>query len=236
MYRVIKVRVTIAILAMSVWCCAQALVPNESTAAVAANPEAKSPVRVLVTAFPGMHGYTHEEHRCLARVIYVEARGESNEGQKLVAYVAMLRAKRGLKAEGGATICGVINKKSVRTVTVDTGKKLVSHTVVRRQFSGIKGNNEPKDMRAWVKAWANALEVLEGRFVPEGDLRFATHYIEPTSASAEGRCWFKRNLIAINWEGNHLFYREPTQKEKEILKSVSADAECSNKQLVASRQ
>lgn len=235
MFRVIKVRVAIALVAMLVWCLAEMFTPNESTAAVAANPEAKSPVRVLVTAFPGMYDYTHEEHACLARVIYVEARGESNEGQKLVAYVAMLRAKRGLKSEGGSTICGVINKKSVRTVTVDTGKKLVTRTVVRRQFSGIKGASEHKEMRAWVKAWANALDVLEGRFVPDGDLRYATHYIEPTSASAEGRCWFKRNLIAINWEGNHLFYREPTQKEKEILKSVSADAECTNKQLVASR-
>jgi spore germination cell wall hydrolase CwlJ-like protein len=131
-------------------------------------------------------------------VVYTEARGESDEGQHTVAYVAYMRALLDLPGYGGPTPCGV--------------------ALANKQFDGIRGTAfVPKEPLAWQKALIVAHMVLTKRFVPEGELRFATYYLAPKDASKTGWCWFKRNLIPIGWVGQHLFYREPLRYERGML-------------------
>lgn len=59
-------------------------------------------------------GYGHGAQDCLTRIIYHEARGESDEGQMAVAEVVINRAKSG---EFPKTICGVVRQGGQFTST-----------------------------------------------------------------------------------------------------------------------
>lgn len=133
--------------------------------------------------------------KCLAGVVYTEARSESDEGQLMVAFVAYMRALLDLPGTGGPTICGV--------------------AFAERQFDGVKARtfvaHEPA---AWNRALLVAYVVVTKRFVPKGEIRYATHYLVPEKSGEAGRCWFERTLVPIAFVGAHRFYRMPLHYEK----------------------
>ena len=132
---------------------------------------------------------------CLARAVYVEARGESDYGQLMVAYVIRYRTLLDLPGTGGRTLCKAIYAKA--------------------QVNGVSGKTwAPDDMFAWGVALAMADEVLSGRFDPVGELHYATFYLRPEKSSLRGKCWFENKLRPIAWVGNHLFYRQPLSYEQ----------------------
>jgi len=135
---------------------------------------------------------------CLARAVYVEARGEPLDGQLMVGYVIRYRTLLDSPGFGGRVICKAIYAKA--------------------QIDGIKGKAwAPGELNAWQVALAVAGEVMSGRFVPAGELRYATHYLRPEKSGVAGKCWFESTLKPIAWVGNHLFYREPLPYEKHAL-------------------
>ncbi len=131
---------------------------------------------------------------CLAAIVYTESRGESKSGQLQVGFVARQRALLNLPGFGGPTMCGV--------------------ALAPGQFDGIKGTAfVPGDKVAWAGSLNVVDEIVEERFVPQGEMRYATHYLVLETSSLGGRCWFERNLKPIDWLDKHLFYREPLHYE-----------------------
>lgn len=139
---------------------------------------------VYMTAF-GVNAseFNKEEFACLAKNVYFEARGESELGQRAVAWVTLNRVgKEGFPS----TICGVVHHED-------------QFVWVRDQKS-----NTPKDIMAWADAIIVAKKVYDefnsGGFDPtEGAVMFHGAHIEPYWSVS-----FERTTRI----DNHIFYKE----------------------------
>lgn len=130
------------------------------------------------------------EHRCLAEVMYYEARGEGEEGEKAVAEVVFHRVAEG---DHGQTICSVVYEGAKRAAC---------------QFSF--ACNGARDVRKSPEAWQDA-QVLAARiFAGEERLRDETSgatYYHATYV----RPYWAPHLVRTAQIGNHVFYRARTQ-------------------------
>jgi hypothetical protein len=162
------------------------------------------------------------ERLCLARAIYVEARGQSYYGRLIAGYTLKRRAELNRSDLGGASICTVAHAKT------RDGK---------RQYSGMT------DLDAFVASdrvgWEQSLEaadfVLSG-FRPGHPWREAIYFLVPEKSGLGNNCWFQRRLLEIGWVQDHLFYREPVDdRERLTLKSKELSPECAKKNDVARR-
>lgn len=135
--------------------------------------------------------------RCLRDAIYTEARGESDFGQRMVAWVVAQRALDNNPHFGGSTICQVVY------ATKRAKGRLIS------QFSGPVHHpvKVADDDPVLVRAEHNARRVLMGGWEPEGELRLARYYQQPERADPKRSAWFG-TLKAVERVGNHVFYRE----------------------------
>jgi spore germination cell wall hydrolase CwlJ-like protein len=121
-----------------------------------------------------------EDHECLAKNIYFEARGESQVGQAAVAWVTLNRV---MASEFPGEICQVVWQD--------------------RQFSWTHDgkSDRPRDRAAWQQAQAIATEVLNSygvvRDPTEGATFFHAHYVSPYWAESFNR------VVRID---NHIFY------------------------------
>ena len=126
------------------------------------------------------------EQRCLAEVMYFEARGESEAGQRAVAEVILHRL-----AEGGHghTICNVVYEGSGQTFCQFT-------------FACDGSLLKPRAMEPWRAAQVLAARLMAGEVPADGTLG-ATYYhavsVHPTWAPG------KQRVVQI---GNHIFYRD----------------------------
>jgi hypothetical protein len=128
------------------------------------------------------------EHRCLSEVMYFEARGEGEEGQKAVAEVIFHRMNKG---NYGHSICAVVYE-GVGSATC--------------QFSFVcDGSLEArKSPEPWREAEALAARILTGEErlndATGGAVNFHAASIEPGWTGE-----FERTVQI----GNHIFYRRP---------------------------
>jgi hypothetical protein len=126
------------------------------------------------------------EENCLAQVIYFEARGESEAGQRAVAEVILNRL-----AEGGHghTICNVVYEG-------------VGQTFCQFTFACDGSLLQPRMAEPWRAAQVLAARLMVGE-VPAGSTLGATYYhsvsVHPT--------WVPRKL-RVTQIGNHIFYRD----------------------------
>ena len=126
------------------------------------------------------------EQRCLADVIYFEARGESEEGQRAVAEVILHRL-----AEGGHghTICNVVYEG-------------VGQTFCQFTFACDGSLQQPRVSEPWRAAQVLAVRLMAGE-VPADGTDGATYYhtvsVHPT--------WAPKKL-RLTQIGNHIFYRD----------------------------
>jgi spore germination cell wall hydrolase CwlJ-like protein len=126
------------------------------------------------------------EQRCLADVIYFEARGESEEGQRAVAEVILHRL-----AEGGHghTICNVVYEG-------------VGQTFCQFTFACDGSLQQPRVSEPWRAAQVLAARLMAGE-VPADGTDGATYYhtvsVHPT--------WAPKKL-RLTQIGNHIFYRD----------------------------
>jgi len=126
------------------------------------------------------------EQRCLADVIYFEARGESEEGQRAVAEVILHRL-----AEGGHgnTICNVVYEG-------------VGQTFCQFTFACDGSLQQPRVAEPWRAAQVLAARLMAGE-VPADGTDGATYYhtvsVHPT--------WAPKKL-RLTQIGNHIFYRD----------------------------
>jgi spore germination cell wall hydrolase CwlJ-like protein len=138
-----------------------------------------------------------KESKCLAVMVYGEARGEPHLGQIGVAYTAVNRAKK-------ITVCEVVLSPYQYSVFNDNSAlKIIA----------LSPNLKPKyqnmfDEKAWQQAWKIAQDVLR-RKVPD-PTNGATHYLAPNLMAELGYEmpeWSKEfDLVAII--NNHNFYRK----------------------------
>ena len=139
------------------------------------------------------------EHLCLTEVMYFEARGEGESGEKAVAEVVFHRLSSGDYAN---SICAVVNEGAARG---------------RCQFSfACDGSRDrPKSAAAWRSAEVLAARLLTG----EESLGDATHgavnyhavYVRPVWASA---------FVRTAQIGNHVFYRRSGGADEVALRGA----------------
>jgi spore germination cell wall hydrolase CwlJ-like protein len=125
------------------------------------------------------------DRTCLAAMVYLEARSESQLGQKAVAEVAMRRREDG---RWGKDVCSVVNAK---------GQFALSTT---------NKNYMLRNPEAWKKAWAVADHALQMWALPKHERQFvvpdASHFVAEEFASPN---WRKGQPLAVI--GAHSFYR-----------------------------
>jgi len=116
---------------------------------------------------------------CLAMNVYFEGRGESIDGQRLIAEVTMER----VYTDGfPKTVCGVVWEDGAFSWTHD-GK-----------------SDRPKDIDAWLTAQIIAYEtLLYGCELCSG----ATYY-----HSRDVLPYWADDMLMVGMYGNHIFYRE----------------------------
>jgi Cell Wall Hydrolase len=129
------------------------------------------------------------EHRCLAQVMYYEARGEGEEGERAVAQVVFDRLSQGTH---GATLCDVVFE--------GVGKTFCQFT-----FACDGSMDRPKDGAAWRTAQVLAARLMVGELSQIADVKGATNY----HAAYVHPSWASR-FEKIARIGNHIFYKAKT--------------------------
>jgi len=126
------------------------------------------------------------ENRCLAEVIYYEARGEGEEGQKAVAQVILNRLATG---DHGNTICSVAYEGAHQTFC---------------QFTYVCDGSldKPKPPEAWRAAQVLAARILSGQTSVRNGGEGATSY----HALSVHPSWAPK-MLRVAQIGNHVFYR-----------------------------
>jgi len=161
------------------------LYTNEFRASASASRPAVSP---LISPDEARAQTQAREHECLAQVMYYEARGEGEAGEKAVAEVVLERKRSRYYPR---TICGVVQE----------GAELPGKHC---QFSfACDGSlNRAKDRAAWNRAQALAGEILDGGVKLRGD---TLHAIAYHSADVNPR--WADTMLKTTQIGNHIFYR-----------------------------
>lgn len=138
-----------------------------------------------------------EDEKCLATMIYGEARGESTKGMIAVAYSAINRAKN-------KTICQVVLAPKQYSIFNDNPAL---------QFAATTMNVEPKqknsiDTASWEEAQQVAYLVMRGKVMDPTS--GATHYIAPKVMKLKSYRtprWAKEYTMVATIE-NHVFYKQ----------------------------
>lgn len=122
---------------------------------------------------------------CLATTVYLEARNQSELGQRAVAEVALRRLDTG---RWGNSVCEVV-----------TAPAQFAPTLVSEQF-------RIKNMRAWMRSVRVAFAAVRDWSAPSGQRREvvpgADHFVALSKASP---AWAQRHPVATI--GDHTFYR-----------------------------
>jgi spore germination cell wall hydrolase CwlJ-like protein len=126
------------------------------------------------------------EHRCLSEVLYYEARGEGQGGQKAIAEVVFHRMNHG---NYGHSICAVVYEGS-------------SHPGCQFSFTCNGDMRRPRQAAAWRESEKLAAEILTGQVPLKNATGGATNFhavsVEPEWADT---------LEKTTQIGNHIFYR-----------------------------
>jgi spore germination cell wall hydrolase CwlJ-like protein len=126
------------------------------------------------------------EHRCLAEVLYYEARGEGRRGQQAVAEVVFHRMTTG---HYGHSICAVVYEGAS-----DPGCQF--------SFACDGSVMRPRDQEAWKESERVAEEILTHQMPLGNATGGATHY----HAASVSPFW-AATLKMTAQIGNHIFYR-----------------------------
>jgi hypothetical protein len=151
-------------------------------------PSIPAPIAIRGTAQDVVLSRLLAEHRCLSEVMYFEARGEGEEGQKAVAEVIFHRMNKG---NYGHSICAVVYE-GVGTATC--------------QFSFVCDGSleDRKSPEPWRQAQALAARILTGEEhlgdATDGAVNFHAASIEPG---------WTGDFVRTVQIGNHIFYRRP---------------------------
>jgi spore germination cell wall hydrolase CwlJ-like protein len=146
------------------------------------------------------------ESRCLAEVLYYEARGEGLEGQKAVAEVVLQRTKNHDYPE---TVCGVVHD-GVQPDRLDCQFSFACDGSLRR----------PKERAAWTRARALAEKIMTGAIRLGGVTGRAIAYHSMDVAPAWAETMEKTAQI-----GNHVFYKPLPLAQQRLAQAAAKPIE-----------
>jgi spore germination cell wall hydrolase CwlJ-like protein len=154
-----------------------------------AKPVAVKSAPVIASALPGPDAAMTQllaEHRCLSEVLYYEARGEGDKGQKAVAEVVFHRMNTG---NYGHSICAVVYEGA-------------GHPGCQFSFTCNGDLAREKETQAWSDAERLAAEILTDQAWRKDSTGGATNY----HAASVSPDWAP-TLEKTGQIGNHVFYR-----------------------------
>jgi len=129
------------------------------------------------------------EHRCLSEVMYYEARGEGEQGQRAIAEVVFHRMAHG---NYGHSICAVVFEGA-------------GHPGCQFSFACDGTMAQPKEAEPWRSAQILAARILTGEVRLADATENATHF-HAVSVTPDWSAEMERTVQI----GNHVFYR-PTR-------------------------
>jgi len=129
------------------------------------------------------------EHRCLAQVMYYEARGEGEQGERAVAEVVFDRLAQGTH---GDTLCDVVFEGA--------GKTFCQFT-----FACDGSMRRTKEPEAWRAAQVLAARLMVGELSQLNGIKGATNY-----HAAYVHPYWAQHFEKIAKIGNHIFYKAKT--------------------------
>lgn len=187
-------RVLIAALAIILATASAAVGASLTNHAAAAQIAAAKPVTIKIAPpveakLPGQDAAMTQllaEHRCLSEVLYFEARGEGDKGQKAVAEVVFHRMNSG---NYGHSICAVVYEGA-------------GHPGCQFSFTCNGDLNREKEALAWTESERLAAEILTDQAWRKDSTGGATNY----HAASVSPDWAP-TLEKTGQIGNHVFYR-----------------------------
>lgn len=145
----------------------------------------------------------HKEVYCLRDLVYTEARGESEEDQYMVAYVAEKRFEENRAVWGQGSRCNVVYKVNDGVAQFDGP---VRHPVKSGAVNyGLQ------------RAFYIALRVVAGEYKPPPRLAAARYYNVPQKSAKNTLPWFA-TLVAlgkVSPMSKHVFYANPPKQRHE---------------------
>ena len=160
---------------------------------------AQSPVELAANAFA-------DEQQCLAEVMYYEARGEGEDGQKAVAEVVMARVQSRYYPD---SVCGVVHQGATRTDKACQFSFACDGSLKRR-----------KERAAWDRSRQLASKIMSGAVQlggsTENAIAFHTVDVAPGWSLAMER---------VTQIGNHVFYRRLPYAQTAALKAAVKQSE-----------
>jgi len=150
------------------------------------------PEQTTITEAAGTSEAVHNllaEHRCLAQVMYYEARSEGEKGERAVAEVVFDRLAQGTH---GSTLCDVVFEGAGQTFCQFT-------------FACDGSMDRPKDAKAWRAAQVLAARLMVGELAQIEDIKGAINY----HAAYVHPAWTSK-FEEITKIGNLIFYRAKT--------------------------
>lgn len=145
------------------------------------------------------------QEKCLAVMIYGEARGETEHGQIAVAYTALNRS-------GKKTVCAVVLAPKQYSV-------FNNNPALRAAAMSL--HVEPQQKNTIDNAsWAGAVHVAQRvirRQVPDPTVG-ATHYLAPSLMISKGYVYprWSREYRLVTVIDNHRFYKPPARVDKQV--------------------
>ena len=154
--------------------------------AAALAPKPPAPVQVIPAGPDSISADLLAEHRCLAEVLYYEARGEGRQGQQAIAEVVFHRMNTG---NYGHSICAVVYEGA-------------GHPGCQFTFTCNGDLIRAKEEAAWRESEALAAQILTGE-VPLKDATGGATNFHAVSVSPDWADTMNRTTQI----GNHIFYR-----------------------------
>jgi spore germination cell wall hydrolase CwlJ-like protein len=169
------------------------------TAAATIEIYAQSPVEQAANAFAA-------EQQCLAEVMYYEARGEGEDGQKAVAEVVMTRMQSRYYPD---TVCEVVHQGATRADRACQFSFACDGSMKRR-----------KDRAAWERSKQLAAKILSGA----EQIGSATHNATAFHTVDVSPVW-ANYMERVTQIGNHIFYRRLPYAQTVALQEAARTAE-----------
>lgn len=164
---------------------AKSIVPAHAVTAAAFVPAVARPSRPATAADLAM-AQLLAEHRCLAEVMYYEARGEGQDGQMAVAEVVFHRLRHG---QYGHSICAVVYEGA-------------GNSGCQFSFACNGELTETKSAVAWRSSETLAARILTGEVAMRDITGDATHFHAISVAPG-----WADNMERTVQIGNHIFYK-----------------------------
>lgn len=144
------------------------------------------------------------QSRCLAEVLYYEARGEGEAGEKAVAEVVLERTHSRYYPH---TICGVVHEGADQP-----GRSC------QFSFACDGALERPKDAAAWQRAQTLAAKILAGEVKLHNETGHAIAY-----HSASVAPYWADDMLMTAQIGNHVFYRRMPLNRARLPEQNAAD-------------